>query len=531
MVIIIIFCCNLCQNTVKFLCKGIDESIILFFLFPVFYPLNSYVQEGIMKNKPDCIRFFIAFLMIPLLFSCATTNLTKFPRTPPESGMRPGTDLNLCIDSFSFKGIVDYGSAARAESILIRYIQNKNFFNSILGSARNKSEGDAGTIRIKIVTNPSETHSDNWLITWPAVYPMPFYWPFQYKKGTVSITMQCEVFDNNGVFLSRLETSHSEDYKTKIYGFFDTRNAEAKLITCYENVFSNIAAQIVSDKKILALAEDSPSKKPVIRVTQKEKPKPQKKIITQKVVPSATEIPGNIEFGNYYALVIGINDYKYLTKLQTAVNDAQSISEVLTKNYKFNVKLLLNPNRTEIITSLSGLRRTMTSNDNLLIYYAGHGWLDMQAEEGYWLPVDATQNNEANWLSNATITSSIRAISAKHIMVIADSCYSGKLTRGLHIKRQTPDYLTRMAKKKTRVVLASGGLEPVEDIGGKNNHSVFADALLSTLSENRGVMDGTELFSKIKRPVMVNTDQVPEYGDIRKTGHDGGDFLFVYSPK
>jgi hypothetical protein len=44
-------------------------------------------------------------------------------------------------------------------------------------------------------------------------------------------------------------------------------------------------------------------------------------------------------------------------------------------------------------------------------------------------------------------------------------------------------------------------------------------------------LDGTELFSKIKRPVMVNSDQMPEYGDIRKTGHDGGDFLFVFSKK
>ena len=45
-----------------------------------------------------------------------------------------------------------------------------------------------------------------------------------------------------------------------------------------------------------------------------------------------------------------------------------------------------------------------------------------------------------------------------------------------------------------------------------------------------GVADfgpGTSLFTGLRRPVMVNAAQTPEYGDIRFTGHDGGDFIFV----
>tara|TARA_B100002003_G_C13922731_1_gene448591 strand:+ start:45 stop:290 length:246 start_codon:yes stop_codon:yes gene_type:complete len=76
-------------------------------------------------------------------------------------------------------------------------------------------------------------------------------------------------------------------------------------------------------------------------------------------------------------------------------------------------------------------------------------------------------------------------------------------------------------------VLSSGGLEPVADSGGKEEHSVFASAFIEALRENTGVLDGTELFTKIRRPVMLNSDQTPEYADIRKAGHDGGDFLFV----
>ncbi|MCH7938093.1 MAG: caspase family protein, partial [Proteobacteria bacterium] len=37
----------------------------------------------------------------------------------------------------------------------------------------------------------------------------------------------------------------------------------------------------------------------------------------------ALPAPDDIDFGRYHALVIGINDYEYLPKLQTAVNDAK----------------------------------------------------------------------------------------------------------------------------------------------------------------------------------------------------------------
>jgi hypothetical protein len=83
-----------------------------------------------------------------------------------------------------------------------------------------------------------------------------------------------------------------------------------------------------------------------------------------------------------------------------------------------------------------------------------------------------------------------------------------------------------MAAKWTRVAITSGGSEPVADKGG-SGHSPFAKAFIDALRDNRSVMDGTSLFSKIRRPVMVAAQQTPQYADIRQAGHDGGDFLFV----
>ena len=188
--------------------------------------------------------------------------------------------------------------------------------------------------------------------------------------------------------------------------------------------------------------------------------------------------------------------------------------------------MLENPTRSDILDKLDELRETLTENDNLLIYYAGHGWLDPQSGRGYWLPVDARSDRRSRWFSNGDLTDALQALFAKHVMVIADSCYSGTLTRSVKVTERNPDYIARMAKKRTRVVLSSGGLEPVSDAGG-GKHSVFAAQFLDALRENLDVLDGTQLFEVVRRNVVLNAEQTPQYSDIRRAGHEGGDFLFV----
>ena len=243
---------------------------------------------------------------------------------------------------------------------------------------------------------------------------------------------------------------------------------------------------------------------------------------------SKFNIPANVNFGDYHALVIGINDYKNLTPLKTAVADAEAIADVLSEKYGFQVTKLINPSRGDILDALDDLRATLKFKDNLLVYYAGHGWLDEKGDEGYWLPANAKKDRRSRWVSNTSITTTLRALEAKHVMIVADGCYSGRLVRDANIKvenAETPEYLSQMSRKKARVAITSGGLEPVED--GRGKHSPFARAFLRTLNENEGVLDGSKLFSTIRRPVMVSANQTPQYSDVRRAGHDGGDFLFV----
>lgn len=248
----------------------------------------------------------------------------------------------------------------------------------------------------------------------------------------------------------------------------------------------------------------------------------------------ALEIPKKENLGQYYALVIGNNAYHFLNKLVTAKSDAQAIADVLKLDYGFQVTTLFDATRNDILKRLNEYRRTLTAKDNLLIYYAGHGQLDPDSGEGYWLPVDAETDNNIDWIQNDTIRAELKALPAKHVLIVSDSCYSGTLTRSANVTGlKSADYLLKLAQKKTRIVIASGGLEVVSDSGGEAGHSVFASAFLQALQENAApVIDMMSLFPSIRARVMINAEQEPVYSDIRGAGGEvGGDFLFVRTPK
>jgi hypothetical protein len=240
--------------------------------------------------------------------------------------------------------------------------------------------------------------------------------------------------------------------------------------------------------------------------------------------------------GKYYALVIGINDYpKPLEKLQTAVHDAQEISQVLQDSYNFTVQTLLDPHATrdEIYVALSAYQ-DLKPEDSLLIYYAGHGQLNA-AGRAYWLPfgADTTKSLVAGALSADDITNAIQLQNARHVLVISDSCFSGGLiTRdgSATSTRGDQEYLGRMSNGISRNIMSSGGNQPVAD-GGANNHSIFAFALLNALKTNQAPeFTGKDLYEVVSHTVQRSANQDPKYGEIRAAFREPtaevGDFVF-----
>src|SRR5215472_6831110 len=248
--------------------------------------------------------------------------------------------------------------------------------------------------------------------------------------------------------------------------------------------------------------------------------------------------PKDIAFGNYHALVIGNDEYRQLPRLNTAVNDAREIDRTLKARYGFKVTLLLDANRYQILSALNGLRERLTDKDNLFIYYAGHGEVDRKNQRGHWLPIDAEPNSSATWIWNIAVTDILNAMNVQQLLVVADSCYAGTLTRSsvgrLDASLSETERLKviqLMARKRSRMVMTSGGLEPVLDsVGG--SHSIFAQPFIELLQSNVGVLSGQEMFRQLQIRVAataqrVDAEQVPEYAPIKFAGHEAGDFFFV----
>ncbi|MBE7446437.1 MAG: caspase family protein [Planctomycetia bacterium] len=249
------------------------------------------------------------------------------------------------------------------------------------------------------------------------------------------------------------------------------------------------------------------------------------------------ELPPAI-FGNYHALIIGNEQYTYWDDLDTPKEDAEEVAKILKNKYGFKTKIILNATRFDILKALNEYQRVLAEGDNLLIYYAGHGYLDTQIVRGYWIPVDGDREVRANWVTTIDITDMISIMGARHILLVSDSCYSGMLTRSAipQIESAPSDEIrhrwTKVSmEKKSRTVLTSGDLEPVLDSGG-GGHSVFAKALLGVLIENEGVLEGMRLYKEVSarlaHPVSsaVYVGQVPQYAPLQYSGHEMGEFFF-----
>lgn len=239
------------------------------------------------------------------------------------------------------------------------------------------------------------------------------------------------------------------------------------------------------------------------------------------------EISINYTFGKYYALLIGIEDYTYLTSLNRPIDDAHKLKNILVTKYTFpeeNIIILENPTRSEIIDKLDELTYLIEPSDNLLIFYAGHGYWDKNlgtSGEGFWLPKDAQQYKRSNWIPNANLTNYIGGIKSNNTLLISDACFSGGIFRAMdnHVPDQSIQLLYNY---KSRKAMTSGTLNIVPD------RSVFIKYLLKRLDENTEVfLPARKLFASFEEAVRNNSDNVPQYGTIQKTGDEGGDFIFI----
>jgi hypothetical protein len=232
--------------------------------------------------------------------------------------------------------------------------------------------------------------------------------------------------------------------------------------------------------------------------------------------------------GKYYALIIGVSEYNDpQLSLDRPLEDAKKLKQLLMAQYNFratDIKFLSNPNRQQIIKELFALRKKVGPQDNLLVFFAGHGYWDQEVSQGYWWPKDAQADDPSHWLSNSDLREQIRGIKSAHTLVISDACFSGGIFKTRDpgdIKRAGLD-IVMLYKNPSRRAMTSGTLTTVPD------QSVFFDYLYKALSDNTDkFLPSGDLFSRFRQAVINNSRVVPQDGVIAETGDEGGDFIFI----
>jgi hypothetical protein len=267
------------------------------------------------------------------------------------------------------------------------------------------------------------------------------------------------------------------------------------------------------------------SGKATIRINNRAKigARPDGQVVTGQ--GEASEAP--VILGKYYALVIGIDKYEdpKIPSLDKPVRDAERFYNVITTRYLFNtenVKMLRNAKMADIVNALDEFAKKVRPEDNFLIFYAGHGIYDSNADIGFWLPSDARRDSKLAWFRNSTLRDYLREIKSKHTLLVSDACFGGSIFK---TRAGVADAvaINKLYNLPSRKAMTSGTYqEEVPD------ESAFIRYMLDRLLNNKEkFLPAFQLYSDFNMAVINNSNLAPQFGVIQDTGDEGGDFIFI----
>ncbi len=243
-----------------------------------------------------------------------------------------------------------------------------------------------------------------------------------------------------------------------------------------------------------------------------------------------------------FALLFATDSYDEWGNLVNPVNDAKTIASELSEYYSFQVEMVENPSRDEIMVKIKEYaQKSYMDYDQLFIFFAGHGQFDEVFGEGFIVCRDSRLDDEArsSYIPHSVLRNAIDNIPSKHTLLVMDVCFGGTFdpliarsgTRGggdMYSEISTVEFIKRKLRFKTRQYITSGGKQYVPD-GRPGMHSPFASKFLEGLRSYGGrdeVITLPELFNWLEK--LSPEPRAGAFG----TNEPGSDFIFVaHSPE
>jgi len=252
--------------------------------------------------------------------------------------------------------------------------------------------------------------------------------------------------------------------------------------------------------------------------------------ITEKVFiinREGLEISAENPMGKTWVIFIENSNYKTFASLEGPIKDVSMMKAALA-NYKVhNIIHKQNMSKADLERFFSiELRDLVKANkvNSLLVWYAGHG--KFINDLGYWVPIDATRDDEFTYFNISTLKSALQSYATfvTHTLVITDACESGPsfyqaMRSGLK-ERDCGDW--EATKFKSSQVFSSAGYELAVD------NSQFTRTFANTLRNNPNACLPIEnVVSKVTVAVAKDGMQKPQFGKIDGLEDEGGTFFFI----
>ncbi|MCU0443562.1 MAG: tetratricopeptide repeat protein [Microscillaceae bacterium] len=238
--------------------------------------------------------------------------------------------------------------------------------------------------------------------------------------------------------------------------------------------------------------------------------------------------------GKNRALLFATNEYDYWSPLVNPIFDAEAIAKDLQLIYNFEVELIKNPTKEDITLKIkSYAKKQYDANDQLFIFFAGHGQFDEVFKEGYIVARDTKEEEKdeakSTYLAHSNLRTYINSIPCKHIFLTMDVCFGGTFNQLVAMRGNSnfgsdrEEFINRKLRFQTRKYLTSGGKEYVPD-GKAGQHSPFARKFLEALRSEGGA-DRILTIGEILE-FLSGVKPQPHAGEF---GNDepGSDFIFI----
>ena len=279
------------------------------------------------------------------------------------------------------------------------------------------------------------------------------------------------------------------------------------------------------------------------------------------------------DFQRNFAVIIGINNYQ-IGKLKTAVPDAKELAKILQERHQslpqqyqkqneYKVKLFVDGEAGQIELNqlmadfkqgqipLDHEKVTVTKDDRILFYFAGHGKAldaleNQEGPVGYLIPQNAS-NDSSTWILMQELHDALNALPCRHMLAILDCCFAGAF-RWTSLNREAERKATVYKERYDRfisdaawqvITSASYDQKALDSLGSreidKDDHSPFAKALFDAFRggadlNKDGIITATELYSYLRDQVEIQSEnlyqrQTPGLYPLKK--HDKGEFIFL----